>query len=186
MRRTIVVIGAMLVSPPVLAEGGIELGDVAHIHGVAFDTHQPGELLLATHYGLYRSEGEGQARIVSEDASDYMGFTTNPADPNILLASGHPAGGGNLGVIVSEDGGATWSQRSPAASDTVDFHAMTISRADAKTMYGLYGAIQVSQDGGMTWQVSGPSPGRTIDLAASAVDADTLYAGTAAGLAGEQ
>jgi hypothetical protein len=183
MRRTIIVVGLMLSGAPVAAEEAIPLGDVAHIHGVAFDTRHPGELLLATHYGIYRTEGESLVRVVSEDGSDYMGFTTNPAHPNMLLASGHPASGGNLGVLVSEDGGITWSQRSRGASDTVDFHAMTVSRADSDTMYGLYGAIQVSRDGGMTWQVSGPAPDRTIDLAASAVDADTLYAGTVTGLA---
>lgn len=159
MRRTLPLFVALMVSVPAAAKEPIALADVAHIHGIAFDSRHPGELLLATHYGLYRTEGEGLARIVSEDGGDYMGFTTNPADPDILLASGHPAEGGNLGVIVSTDGGATWSRRSPGASDVVDFHAMTVSR------------------------ISGPAPGRTIDLAASSLDANTIYAGTVGGLA---
>lgn len=182
MKGTLPLFVVMLLSAPVAAEEPVALADVAHIHGIAFDSRYPGALLLATHYGLYRTEGEGLARVVSDDGSDYMGFTTNPADP-VLMASGHPAGGGNLGVIVSTDGGRTWSQKSPGASDVVDFHAMTVSRANADTIYGLYGDIQVSRDGGVTWQIGGPAPGRTIDLAASAVDADTLYAGTVAGLA---
>ena len=36
---------------------------------------------------------------------DYMGFIPHPTDPSLLFASGHPAGGGNLGFIVSNDGG---------------------------------------------------------------------------------
>jgi len=166
-----------------IGEEALPLADVAHIHGVAFDVTTPGQLLLATHYGIYRTEPGGLARILSEDANDYMGFTTSPDDPNLLLASGHPATGGNMGFIVSNDGGVTWSQRSPGASDLVYFHALAVSRADSRVIYGLYGSIQVSRDGGATWQVSGPAPQRTIDLAASAVDANTLYAGTATGLA---
>lgn len=161
----------------------VPLADVAHIHGVAFDAKHPSQLLLATHYGVYRTESGGMAQIVSEDANDYMGFTPSPDDPDLLLASGHPATGGNMGFIVSTDGGVTWSQRSSGASGPVDFHALTVSRADSRVIYGLYGSIQVSRDGGTSWEVVGPAPERTIDLAASAVEVDTLYAGTAAGLA---
>jgi photosystem II stability/assembly factor-like uncharacterized protein len=178
--------GALLVtvlSVPAVAEGAISLDDVAHIHGVAFDVDHAGQLLLASHYGIYRTESGGLAQIISEDANDYMGFTPSSDDPGLLLASGHPASGGNMGFIVSTDGGITWSQRSPGAADPVDFHALTASRADSGVIYGLYGSIQVSRDGGQTWQVSGPAPERTIDLAASAVEVDTLYAGTATGLA---
>ncbi|MEO6012863.1 MAG: sialidase family protein, partial [Devosia sp.] len=133
----------------------VPLADVAHIHGVAFDVTQPGQLLLATHYGVYRTEGSGLAQTISEDANDYMGFTPSPDNPTLLLASGHPAQGGNMGFIVSTDGGVTWSQRSPGASDAVDFHALTVSRADSRVLFGLYGSIQVSRDDGATWQVSG-------------------------------
>lgn len=170
-------------SLPAVAEEPISLNDVAHIHGVAFDPDHPGHLLLATHYGIYRTMSGGLAEIISADANDYMGFTPSPIDPGLLLASGHPATGGNMGFMVSLDGGATWSQRSPGAADAVDFHALAASRADSQVIYGLYGSIQVSRDGGVTWQVSGPAPERTIDLAASAVEVDTLFAGTATGLA---
>ncbi|MBN9345812.1 MAG: exo-alpha-sialidase [Devosia sp.] len=174
---------SLLIANAAMAQDVVPLADVAHIHGVAFDARHPGQILLATHYGLYRSEAGGLARIVSQDGSDYMGFSVDPSDPGVLLASGHPAQGGNLGVIASNDGGITWSQRSPGASGPVDFHAMTVSRADPATICGLFGAIQVSRDGGKTWSVAGSAPERTIDLAASALDANTLYAGTVAGLA---
>jgi photosystem II stability/assembly factor-like uncharacterized protein len=60
---------------------------------------------------------------------------------------------------------------------------MTVSRGSSDTIYGLYSDIQVSHDGGVTWQIGGAAPSRTIDLAASALDANTLYAGTVTGLA---
>jgi hypothetical protein len=160
----------------------VPLAQLSHIHGIGFDPAAPGSLFLATHHGLYRAAPDGTAVALSEDRSDYMGFTPDPADAGRLLASGHPEGGGNLGVIVSEDGGASWTQLSAGANGPVDFHAMTISRADPKTVYGLYGDIQISRDGGMTWSVAGPAPGRVIDLAASPSQPDQLYAATVEGL----
>jgi photosystem II stability/assembly factor-like uncharacterized protein len=160
----------------------VPISQISHVHGIAFDTTAPGYIFLATHNGLFRAGADGLAAQVSADANDYMGFTPDPANSGRLFASGHPAGGGNLGVIVSEDGGATWTQLSTGAGGPVDFHAMTVSRADHKTIYGVYGGIQVSRDGGATWAVTGPGPERIIDLTASPTAADVLYAGTVAGL----
>jgi hypothetical protein len=160
----------------------ISLSEVSHIHGVGFDPSQPGSIFLATHYGVYRASPDGKAVAVSSDRNDYMGFSPDPADAGRLLASGHPEGGGNMGVILSEDGGATWTQLATGADGPVDFHAMTISRADPKVIYGLYGDIQISRDGGATWAVAGPAPGQVIDLAASPSATDSVYAGTAGGL----
>ena len=88
----------------------MSLSEISHIHGVAFDPFEPGAILLATHYGVYRAKPNGNAAAVSSDRNDYMGFTLDPANAGRVFASGHPAGGGNMGVIVSADGGATWAQ----------------------------------------------------------------------------
>lgn len=85
-------------------------------------------------------------------------------------------------MIASDDGGVTWTQLSAGVGGPVDFHAMAISRADPRTMYGLYGNIQVSRDGGATWSVAASTPTDLIDLAASPTDPDTLFAGTMTGL----
>src|SRR3546814_9389478 len=76
-----------------------------HFHGIAVDPHDPDRLYLATHHGFYVVGPDGVAQRVSETEDDFMGFTPHPADPEVLYASGHPAGGGNLGFIVSGDGG---------------------------------------------------------------------------------
>src|SRR3546814_5804623 len=65
-----------------------------------------------------------------------MGFTPHPADPEVLYASGHPAGGGNLGFIVSRDGGQSWAKLSDGAGGPDDFHQMDISKADPQVIYG--------------------------------------------------
>ncbi|MFC3724677.1 F510_1955 family glycosylhydrolase [Neoaquamicrobium sediminum] len=158
-----------------------ELREQTHIHGLAVDRQDPQSLLIATHHGLFRSGPDGKAERVSV-VQDFMGFTPHPSDPGTLYASGHPADGGNLGFIASTDGGATWEQVSPGEGGPVDFHQMTVSPADPMVVYGAFGGLQVSRDGGKTWSVAGPLPERLIDLAASAQDADTVYAATESGL----
>lgn len=152
-----------------------------HVHGLAFDPGDPAYLFIATHHGLYRSGPDGMAVPLSI-VQDFMGFTTHPADPTILFASGHPAGGGNLGFLVSTDGGRTWVQRSLGVGGPVDFHQMAISPVDPNVIYGAYGQVQVSMDAGMTWRITGPLPPQMVDLAASAVSAQTLFAATQSGL----
>jgi photosystem II stability/assembly factor-like uncharacterized protein len=159
-----------------------ELSKRTHFHGLAVDPADSTRLLLATHHGLFTVQADGTARQVSSSTDDFMGFSPHPTDGVTLYSSGHPAGGGNLGFMVSTDGGQTWTRLSPGAKGTADFHSMTVSPADPKTIYGTYGGLQVSRDGGNSWQVVGPGAEETIDLAASARDANQVYAGTNSGL----
>jgi photosystem II stability/assembly factor-like uncharacterized protein len=158
-----------------------QLKQHTHIHGLAVDREHSGKLLIATHHGLFRAGSDGKAELISP-VQDFMGFTPDPSDPRSLYASGHPSAGGNLGFIASADNGVTWNQVSPGADGPVDFHQMTVSSADPQVLYGAYGALQVSRDAGKTWSVVGLLPEKLIDLAASAKDADTIYAATEGGL----
>lgn len=158
-----------------------ELSRTTHIHGLAVDRQDPSALILATHHGVWRLE-DGTARLISDNRNDYMGFSPHPADPGRFFASGHPEGGGNMGVIASEDGGSTWKQLAEGARGPVDFHAMDVSAADPDVLYGLYGGVQASEDGGRSWEMRGAPPADTFALAASATDADTVYAATREGL----
>ena len=109
-----------------------QLKEHTHIHGLAVDRQDPEKLLIATHHGLFRSGPDGKAELISP-VQDFMGFTPDPSDPKTLYASGHPAGGGNLGFIASTDNGVTWEQVAPGADGPVDFHQMTVSPADPKS-----------------------------------------------------
>lgn len=158
-----------------------DLAQRTHFHGLAVSAVDPNQLYLATHHGLFVVDMAGQAKPISA-VQDFMGFTPHPTDPSILYASGHPASGGNLGFIMSADGGATWTQLSPGLNGPVDFHQMDVSPVDPKVIYGAYGDLQVSRDGGQNWSAAGPSPEALIAIAASGESADRLYAATEAGL----
>ncbi|MGR2739112.1 WD40/YVTN/BNR-like repeat-containing protein [Billgrantia sp. Q4P2] len=160
-----------------------ELRQKTHIHGLAFDRADSDRLLVATHHGLYLVGSDRRARQVSSESHDFMGFSPHPEEANLLFASGHPARGGNLGVMVSSDGGQQWEQRSHGADGPVDFHQLTISEANPKVLYGAYaGKLQVSRDGGHEWQVQADAPPGLIALAASSRDPAHLYAATQGGL----
>lgn len=182
-RRTVVFVAALLgAGSPCAAAAAdhvdsVPLTDLSHIHGIAFGA--AGDLVLATHHGIFNVDPDGVAQLIS-DPNDFMGFTRS--GPDRLMASGHPAGGGNMGVLSSTDGGAKWSPLSEGVDGPVDFHAMSVSPADPEVVYGLFGGIQVSRDGGKTWMMSGPAPADTIDLAAGPGDVATVYAGTMDGL----
>lgn len=158
------------------------LAGKTHFHGIAVDPGNPSHLYLATHHGLFRVGPDGTARRISETDDDFMGFTPHPTDASTLYASGHPVGGGNLGFITSSNGGKSWTRISTGVRGPVDFHQMDVSRADPKVIYGVHGGLQVSSDGGRSWRMAGPVPKGLIDLAASAMEANVLYAATRGGL----
>lgn len=151
-------------------------------YGLVVDRGDPSQILLATEQGLYAARLDGTARRVSETRDFYMGLAAHPNDPHILFASGHPPEGGNLGFVVSEDGGITWHKRADGVDGPVDFHEMDVSKANPQVIYGIYGTLQRSTDGGHSWESVGRPPAGITQLAASSLDEDTLYAATQQGL----
>lgn len=156
----------------------VDVSELSHIHGVAFLPEPWSGIALATHNGVYLVNKDGQAKLASAP-DDFMGFSIAP--DGRLFASGHPASGGNIGVISSTDGGATWSHISDGADGPVDFHAMSVSQVNPSLIYGLYGGVQMSMDGGASWVERGPAPEQTIDITAGSSEGQ-LFAGTTDGL----
>jgi mono/diheme cytochrome c family protein len=169
------------VGNPLRAET-VTLERIEHIHGLAVDPERSGRLYLATHSGLFLASPDGTATRVGDSRDDLMSFAADPKDPNTFYASGHPPGGGNLGFLVSRDRGQSWERLSAGASGPVDFHAMDVSRADPKVIYGIYKGLQVSRDGGRSWRIAGGLPKDTFDLAASAQNAERLYVAARGGV----
>ncbi len=154
-----------------------------HIHGLALDRQDPSRLMIATHHGLHALDIEsGLAVLVSDHRDDLMGFVAHPTEADTFLASGHPARGGNLGVIASSDSGESWVKLSDGVNGPVDFHQMDISKANPTVVWGNYAGLQRSRDGGATWERVADAPAGLIDIAASAHDPERLYAATEVGL----
>ncbi|MCA0293562.1 MULTISPECIES: F510_1955 family glycosylhydrolase [Micrococcales] len=146
---------------------------ITHIHAVARDP-KSGELLLATHEGLFRHVNGDL--VQNGPVIDLMGFAVAP--DGTYYASGHPGVGVDLpqpvGLITSTDAGRSWRVASRGGQS--DFHALT---AGSTAVIGFDGVLRSSTDG-TTWTTrSIPAPPRTL---AAAPTSGALLATTEAGL----
>lgn len=151
----------------------------SHIHGLA--VKNDGTLLAATHHGLVKLVGTDWV-YASQDRVDHMGFSLDPKS-GVMWRSGHSSTKPSIGVETSTDGGETWSHLSDVLSPPVDFHSMTVSSADGKTLWGndsgRRGTFR-STDAGATWTKLPENPAAYV-MAGSATKG-SLFAGVAQGL----
>lgn len=153
---------------------------IEHAHGIAADPRGD-DLLVATHGGIFTVTANGEVSgPVGGHVFDAMGFTI--AD-DTLYASGHPGpktpaelGAPNLGIIRSDDYGATWSP--VALNGSTDFHVLTAGPDG--TLYGIASDgvdVLISTDNGREW-----TPGASLSAADLAATKDGLFAATEEGL----
>lgn len=155
-----------------------------HIHGLGFDPAQRNILFIATHGDFYWSVNDSPPSKVDEQRADYMAFNAPYSHGVPLYASGHPATGGNTGLIKSTDGGKTWQQVSTVLDTPVDFHAMAVSKSNPSLLIGFDGAVPglfKTTDAGQTWQKLDFSD-HTSTLTISPNNPDAIFAGTEKGI----
>ncbi len=89
-----------------------------------------------------------------------MGFSADPRQANVVYASGHPdletyhrEKAANLGLLLSRDGGRTWS--AVALRGDADFHALAFSPREGGQVYGwsVAGQIGLYRIGLQGWKV---------------------------------
>lgn len=175
--------GFIFVIDPLDAQAqSVNIDRIQHIHGVVADSVFPGALTLATHQGIFRASAGGDAVRVSTDTSDFMSLAVHPKDPKTLFASGHPAAGGNLGLLKSTDNGTSWEQIATGYAAEADFHILSVSVKNPDIIYGAFGTLHVSRDGGRSWNKGPALPEKIFSLSASSKSENTLFAGTMGGL----
>lgn len=86
---------AVFFSRSLSAEGTIvsALAGETHFHGIAVDPRNSDRLYRATHHCLFLVGPDGGVERVSTSQDDFMGFTSSPADSDVLYAGGHPVSG---------------------------------------------------------------------------------------------
>ncbi len=121
-----------------------------HIHSL-FRNPTNKTILMGTHNGLFKSVDEGKTftkvKTKSEvNAEDFMNFAFDQ-NTNTLYAGGH-----DVGIIKSGDGGLTWSKADNGIKGT-DIHALAINPLDTNRLYafsvdnGVFG----TKDGAKSW-----------------------------------
>ena len=143
------------------AAGTVDPG-MGHVHGLGLDPGT-GDVLAATHTGLFRlAEGAEPVRV-ADRFQDTMGFTV---DGDRLLGSGHPDPRdglpAHLGLIQSADAGETWTALS--LQGEADLHALTVADGQVVGWDSISGAVLASDDGGSSW-TSGATFDAVGDLA---------------------
>ena len=155
-----------------------------HIHGLGINPSDRNILYIATHGDFYQSINGGPPVKVDEQRADYMAFNAPYAQGMPLYASGHPATGGNTGLIKSTDGGKTWQQVATILEPPVDFHAMGVSKSDPNLIIGFDSAgrgLFKTIDVGQNWQTL-QFPDYISALAISPSDPNVVFAGTGKGI----
>jgi hypothetical protein len=121
-----------------------------------------------------------------------MGFTAHPREGDVVFASGHPDLAtyreqkvGNLGLLVSRDGGRTW--QSVALRGNADFHALAYSPRNGGELFGWSvterpGLYRISATSWAVEPVPADGLADVLSLAAGPDPAGPLLAGTKAGL----
>jgi len=166
--------------------------EVHHIHGLTADRRDPDVLYVATHTGLVRVRSHGAPEWVGSHRFDLMGFTAHPNEANVIYASGHPDlatyrqdGIGNLGLLVSRDGGRTW--QSVAFKGEADFHTLAYSPRNGGMLYGWSvagqtGLYRISTASWVGERLAAPGLASVLSLAASPNADGPILAGTKAGM----
>ena len=168
------------------ASSDVALPDV---HGLAYSGDGT-KLYVAVHDGLV-VYSEGRWSKGSEPRHDYMGFSGTRKH---FFSSGHPALGSGmvnpLGLMLSADGGKTWSKRGLEGES--DFHLLAAGfENDAVYVYTHAPNSRMKQAGihytlnqGFSWQRAAGAGlnGKLFALAVHPSDAATVAASTDAGV----
>ena len=142
---------------------------------------------LSTNTGMWRVPSEGgEPEQVTGRLSSASGESDISPElvirfrgPDRLIGSGHPPAGSDLpaslGMIESDDAGATWSEISGLGE--TDFHAIQLS--DDVIVAGVFqaAAASLSRDGGKTFE-DRVTPDPLVDLEADPQDPARLIAST--------
>lgn len=192
----VIAFATMLVEGTAEAQPRTAAPEVHHIHGLAVDQRDPDVLYVATHTGLVRVRPNGAPEWIGNHRFDLMGFTVHPREAGLIYASGHPdlatyrrQGIGNLGLLVSRDGGRAW--QTVAFKGEADFHALAYSPRNGGTLYGWSvagqtGFYRISATSWMGERLPAPGLANVLSLAASPDAEGPLLAGTKAGLMGSR
>ncbi|TBR08566.1 MAG: hypothetical protein EPO62_06715 [Candidatus Nitrosotenuis sp.] len=155
-----------------------------HIHGLGFDPTNRNILYIATHGDFYWSVDDAPPSKIDEQRADYMAFNAPYSQGLPLYASGHPATGGNTGLIKSTDGGKTWQQVATTLDPPFDFHAMGVTKSDPNLIIGFDSegrGLFKTVDAGKTWQTL-QFPDYITALAISPTDSNVMFVGTGKGI----
>ena len=97
------------------------------IHEVAIDPKVANRVFVVTYDGIFRTTNGGTSWVHTREEYGYRVFAFHPTKPNTIYAGGSP------GVLVSADGGTTWTALN-AGLAVKDVRCLTFNRS-TKVLY---------------------------------------------------
>ena len=133
-----------------MEESATENATYGHVHAL-WANPQDDSLLMGTHHGLFKSTDQGKTfkKVDAKgdiNSNDFMNFAYD-ANKKALYAGGH-----DVGVLKSTDGGTTWTKNDSGITGS-DIHALVINPLDTNRLYafsvdnGVFG----TKDGAKSW-----------------------------------
>lgn len=160
----------------------IGIDQVPYIFDIMFDPAEPDSILLATREGLYRAWNDGTAERISQRRKRIWSLSIGPGSPTRLYALGIADDGRAGNFLVSNDRGRNWRGLTSPSLKNSYLRIIEASKTTSGSLYGVGHEFWGSSDSGLNWESMGVPPSRIIDLAASAVDAQRIFAATFSGL----
>ena len=117
-----------------MEESATENATYGHVHALWINP-QDRSLLMGTHHGLFKSTDHGKSfqkiKLKGDvNSNDFMNFAYDP-NTKTLFAGGH-----DVGVVKSIDGGVIWTKTDSGIKGT-DIHALTINPLDSSRLYAF-------------------------------------------------
>lgn len=154
---------------------GIPAPKSTYTQVIVADRRHAGHLVVGSEEGLYRTTNGG-ARWIAVGPRDVAirDLTQSEATPSLWLA-----GTEEDGVLVSRDGGTSWSFVEGALEEEA-IHAVAADPAEADRLAagGFESGVYVSDDGGQSWRSTGLADRRVHALVFDVRSAGRLWAGT--------
>lgn len=155
---------------------------IPYIFDIVPDPHEPGSVLLATQAGIYRARQDGTAERISYAENPVWSLSLGGVNGFRLFARGIADDGGAAALLVSDDQGRGWRALPQTGQGPTHLRDIAVSKANPNIMFAANDVFWRSGNAGGSWISMGGPARRVIDLAASATDADRVFAATDSGL----
>ena len=115
---------------------------------VKVDRSQRGRLLVGTENGIYEStDGADSWHHVGGDGVEILDIQQSRTEPDVWIAGGYRSG-----LLLSDDGGRTWTPGPDAlAAHSISGLAVDPTDADRMVAVGWGTGVYVTEDGGASW-----------------------------------
>jgi photosystem II stability/assembly factor-like uncharacterized protein len=140
-----------------MAEPTVGLPNTPDYHSLVVSPTNAKELLLGTHYGLFRSTDGGRTWVSDALGGQDAMNLVRPSGKTLWVA-------GHMVLAKSTDGGTTWGNVRPSGLPGLDVHGFAVDPRNARTLYAAIAGrgLYRSTDGGNSFSLASADVGAAV------------------------